>query len=204
MKDAYLFGGEPLISFKEMITLRIPTDLDAAWYAQTVDEWEAVQNRVSEGEAAPSFSSLLKSLWRPSQSLLSHDVFLTGSISVMYGVLSVAREVTRREEGLATSRPAHNSTALYATVEQALAHWESAWQRTCANDDLPWMIPTCTCLLQLARSTLYDISPVDLQIVAGKNFIEGKRKGPADYAKALRRIRSWAREERGRLGVASE
>lgn len=199
-----LFGSaEPIMTLKDMLHLRIPADLDAAWYAQTVDEWEAAVALLDLTKSPPSFVDLLKELWQPGQPNAHKDVCLSGSISLMYGILSVAREVVRREDTILSRRPSCNASSLSATVEQSLALWEQAWRKSGIDIDLPWMVPTCSCVLQLGRSTLYEISPVDLQVVAGKAIIEGKRKGAADYSKALRRIRSWAREPRGRRAVAS-
>jgi hypothetical protein len=205
VKNAILFGsGEPIVTFRDTLTLQIPADLNAAWFAQTVEEWEAAVQRLDRFEDPRSFLDLLKELWRPNHPTAHKDVNLSGSISLMYGILAVAREVVQREDTILSQRSDSNASSLNVTVENSLALWEQAWRDSSLDSDLPWMIPTCTCVLQLGRSALYEISPVDLQVVAGKAIIEGRRRGPSDYNKSLRKIRLWAREARGRRAVASE
>jgi hypothetical protein len=205
VKNALLFGsGDPIVTFRDMLNLQIPADLDAAWFAQTVEEWEAAVQRLDHSEDSHSFVGLLKELWRPNQPTKQQDSNLSGSISLMYGILAVARQVVHREDTILSQRADCNASSLNVTVENSLALWEQAWRDSSLDSGLPWMIPTCTCVLQLGRSTLYEISPADLQLVAGKATIEGRRKGPADYNKSLRKIRLWAREARGRRAVASE
>ncbi|ETN44352.1 uncharacterized protein HMPREF1541_10532 [Cyphellophora europaea CBS 101466] len=202
VKHAFLFGGEPTMTFRDMMNLRIPSDLDGAWYAQTSGEWETAMSCVDITATPPSFIELLKEFWRPTASDPYSNSSLSGSITVMYGILSVAREVARREDSVISQRPNHQPSSLGNTVERSLVVWEQSWRTARSNSNLPWMVPSCTCVLQLAQSTLYDVSPVDLQVIAGKHVIEGKRKGPTDYSNAQRKIRLWAKEERGRKGVA--
>jgi hypothetical protein len=203
VKNAMLFGTESVMSFRDMANLRIPTDLDAAWYAQSVEEWEAAWSARELDDVAETFSTLLKELWRPSRSRASVNTSPSGSIALLYGIVSVAREVARREDSVLAGRTKHGISSLSITIDQSLVNWENAWMKTNSNADLPWMVPTCDCLLQLARSTLFAISPVDLQIVAGKDVVEGRRKGRADYSAALRNVRIWAKV-RGVVGAKRE
>lgn len=204
VKNALLFGGEPLMSFKDMMDLRIPGDTDAAWFAQNLSEWEAATSKLSAeltNSTPQSFVALLKDLWQSVTPSVNSDGRASGSITQMYGILSIARELARREDNVLLQKPGQMST-LATTVERSLTMWERAWRKSAIGSEIPWMLPTCTCLLQLARNTLFEISPVELQIVAGRDVIEGKRRGRADYESALRKIKSWAKHQRGRQGVA--
>lgn len=202
VKNALLFGGEPTMTFLDMVNLRLPVDVDEAWYAQTSGEWEAARAGVELTTRPRPFVEMLKAFWQPSLVDPCSNGRVSGSITLMYGILSVAREVTRREDSIISRRPTYNPSSLANTVERSLAAWEQAWRSAVVDCQLPWMVPTCTCVLQLARSTLYEISPVDLQVLAGKDEIEGKRKLPADYANARRKVRMWAKGERGLRGVS--
>ena len=189
------------MTYRDVTNLRMPRDRSMAWYAQSSDEWHAAMATTTPNPGSSSFITLLKELWHPSNSELSSDEHLLGTITLMYGILSVAREVSRREDSVIAQRPSPKSSSLSKTVQRALSLWETAWQKAALKYEVPWMVPTCTCVLQLARCTLYEISPVDLQVVAGKSSIDGKRKSPADYINARRRIKAWAREERGLMGI---
>ena len=56
-------------------------------------------------------------------------------------------------------------------------------------------------MFQMAH-TLYEISPSDLQMLAGKEVIEGKRSRASDYLKSKRKIRKWAKQEPALMGVS--
>jgi hypothetical protein len=202
VKNALLFGGEPLMSFRDMMDLRIPSDTDAAWYAQSMEEWHIMISARPDSladHAAQSFVGLLKDLW---QSRSTDGGSSMRSITLMYGILSIARELVRRDDTIvATTKPARTS-ALAITVERSLTIWEQSWLKAVHDTEIPWMLPTCTCLLTLARHTLFEVSPVDLQVVAGGHIIDGKRRGRADYANALRKVKAWARDDRGLKGLS--
>jgi hypothetical protein len=126
---------------------------------------------------------------------------LPGSVTLCYGILSIAREAVRREDSIVATRASY-PPSLTRTVDRTLDLWEQAWRESIAEADVPWMQPECTCLLQLARNTLFQVSPVDLQIVAGRDMVEGKSRGRADYTSAQRRIKTWAKSESGIHGVS--
>ena len=190
------------MTFRDVADLRPPRDTDAVWYAQTTEEWEyAILQSESNDSASLSFTALLKKLWQSPTQISFESARQPGSITLMYGILSVAREVLRRGSSTVLLHTKPNS-AVGDSVERSLTRWEQAWQKTILETNLPWRLPTCTCLLQLARSTLFEISPIDLQLTAGKDVVEGRRRGRADYANAQRRIKTWARSERGRRGVS--
>lgn len=191
------------MSFKDIMELRIPSDTDAAWYAQSIEEWQTAMStrRVGQSDnSSQSFVGLLKDLWQSRASEGQSSRHCSSSITLMYGILSIARELVRRDDTIVATKASRTSTLAH-TVENSLALWEQAWRKAIHSTEIPWMMPTCSCLLQLARNTLFEISPVDLQVVAGGHVVDGKRRGRADYANALRKIKLWAREERGIKGM---
>jgi hypothetical protein len=50
--------------------------------------------------------------------------------------------------------------------------------------------------------TLHEVGAVDLQMIAGKEVIEGVRMRLSDYAKSQRKIRRWVKQDYALVGVS--
>jgi len=119
----------------------------------------------------------------------------------MYGLISIARELSHREHHSLSTRSSNTLIWLGNKTRRSFEIWEASWKKVPDNLGLKafaWR--DCLCVIRLAH-TLYEISPMDLQTVAGKEVIEGKRRGAADYSQSKRKLRLWAKHERASLGV---
>jgi hypothetical protein len=128
VKNALLFGGEPHMAFRDIMNLRIPTDRNMAWYAQTSEEWETAISNVEMSADPHSFFELIKEFWQSPHLDLCASERISGSITLMYGILSVARNISWREDNNISQRSSSKSSFLSKTVERALLVWETAWR----------------------------------------------------------------------------
>jgi hypothetical protein len=209
VEHAALHGGEPsLMPFD--LNIRLSASVDA-WYAATPQAWEEALLRPCHMRTSVSLVEILKMLWNPratASAVDSSDSFPHGCNTALYGLLSIALELRRRKEVkfLDPSSNAGISTSLASlgnTVIQSLRNWEPLWAKVAVPDGLTasFLWRDCSCMIYLAY-TLYEIGPVDLQTVAGKMVIEGKRRGATDYAKSRRKTARWVKEDRAWLGLA--
>lgn len=198
VKNAILHGGDVTMTPFEL-NLRLSFSEDA-WYAKNHQDW-AHFLRARSGEQV-SFITMLKRSWNPQSFTQNPDKLPRGSKIIMYGLVSIAHELSRREDNSLSSRSNLSLLSLGRTVKQSLDQWEASWGKMTVRRGLQsYAWRNCTCVLRLSH-TLYEIGPVDLQTVAGKEIIEGKRRGAADYAHSRRKIRQWAKQDRALLGVS--
>lgn len=198
--NAILHGGETAMTPFEL-NLRLPFSEDA-WYAASPTEWAHIMSQGTE-EPVP-FLTMLRRSWNPRPSNLTTEILPRGSNVILYGLISIARELLRREDNSLSSRSSNTLPSLGYTVKRSLESWEALWKRTPVGYGLKafaWR--NCACMIRLAH-TLYEIGPGDLQTVAGKEIIEGKRRGVTDYAKSKRKLRLWVKHDRALLGVSRE
>lgn len=172
-----------------------------AWWATSHTEWKDFMKRRSEHPL--SLVPLLKRFWNLSASNLLTDDLPRGSNILLYGLISIAQELSRREESPLYNRVSNVRTSLWDTVKRSLNNWETLWTKVAipAGITSSFLWRNCTCVLRLAH-TLYEVSPVDLQTIAGQEVIEGKRRGPKDYAKSRRKLRMWVQEDRAWICVS--
>lgn len=180
------------------LNLRLPFSEDA-WYAASPREWAQLLKHTTEEPL--SFLPMLKKSWNPLMAKISTEALPRGANIIMYGLISIARELSRREDNSLSNRSPNTLVSLGQTVRRSFDGWEVSWKKvpvTLGLKSYAWR--NCLCVIRLAH-TLYEISPVDLQTVAGKEIVEGKRRGAADYAQSKRKLRLWVNHDRASLGV---
>jgi len=200
VKHAILHGAETSMTPFEL-NLRLPF-CEGAFYASNPKDWAHIMSVQSE-EPVP-FLPMLKRCWNPQPSNRLTEALPRGGDVIMYGLISIARELARREDNSLSNRPSNALVSLGNTVRHSLDIWEATWKQVPVSEDLrSWNWRNCSCLIRLAH-TLYEIGPVDLMTVAGKEIIEGKRRGAADYAWSKRKLRQWVKHDRAALGLHGE
>lgn len=180
------------------LNLRLPFSEDA-WYATSAPEWAQLLGTTTDEPV--SFLPMLKKSWNPPSAKSLTETLPRGANIIMYGLISIARELSHREHHSLSTRSSNTLIWLGNKTRRSFEIWEASWKKVPANLGLKafaWR--DCLCVIRLAH-TLYEISPMDLQTVAGKEIIEGKRRGAADYAQSKRKLRLWAKHERASLGV---
>lgn len=179
--------------------LQLPYSEDA-WCSDNVTEWVTAIRKKSKPPVL--FLTMLKQFWNSSYSTHRLPQACPGdSKVVLYGIMSIACDMRRRDDNTFSARPKDSLSSLNAKVLKSFESWVMWWDRYRAPMDLEiYLWRNCTCMLRLAY-TLYEIGPVELQAAAGRDNVEGKRIGTADYARAKRKIRAWAKEERSMLAV---
>lgn len=180
------------------LNLRLPFSEDA-WYAATAPEWAQLLSTTTEEPV--SFLPMLKKSWNPLSTKILTETLPRGANIIMYGLISIARELSHREHNSLSNRSSNSLVWLGHKIRRSFEMWEASWKKVPASLGLKtfaWR--NCLCVVRLAH-TLYEISPVDLQTVAGKEVIEGKRRGAADYAQSKRKLRLWVKHDRASLGV---
>lgn len=201
MKHYLLHGGEPNLTPFDL-NLRLCWSEDA-WYATSSSEWAHFLSL--NGKDAIPFVDILKMLWNPRANALPAEKVPRGSNIVLYGLVSIARELCRRKYDHIPDQSGDTLTSLGTTFGRSLNNWEHIWNKIAVPKGLTsrFLWRSCSCIIHLAR-TLYEISPIDLQTVAGKDIIEGKRRGAADYARSRRKISRWAKQDRALVGVSGQ
>lgn len=174
---------------------------ESSWYAQTFEEWNTM--RIDEREESLPFLTMLKRSWNPQGAGLPPDTLPSGSMVILYGVIAIARAIVIQENNTFTATSKGSLSSLGTTVQRSLDSWKNSWGKSQTRSIYPTVYQwrKCLCLFQLSH-TLYELSPVDLQTLAGKETIEGKRIGPQDYAKSRKKLRAWVKQDRAFLGVS--
>ncbi|KAH8891933.1 hypothetical protein GQ53DRAFT_140523 [Thozetella sp. PMI_491] len=199
VKHCILHGGEPtMVPFDLNIKLYGSED---AWYATSASEWAHLF--ALNAKDSFYFIDFLKMLWNPRAKTLKSEKLPRGSNIALYGIVSVARELCRRNDLRFLDQSGDSLMSLGKTVSHSLANWELLWRKVAIPSGLTsnFLWRDCTCMLNLAY-TLYEIGPVDLQTVAGKDMIEGKKRVAADYVRSRRKMSRWVKEDRAWLGVS--
>ncbi|KEZ42270.1 hypothetical protein SAPIO_CDS6129 [Scedosporium apiospermum] len=202
VKHALLHGGETsMMPFDLNIRLYATED---AWYAFTPEEW--TRELATNTQKPISFIDMLKMLWNPrvTNTAVVPEPLPRGSNIALYGLVSIARELRRRKEISFLNRTGDASLAsLGSTAIHSLQNWEPMWDKVAVPNGLTatYLWRDCSCMIHLAY-TLYEVGPVDLQMVAGKTIIEGKRRGAAGYAKSRRKMGRWVKEDRAWLALS--
>ena len=204
VKHALLHGGETsMMPFDLNIRLYATED---AWYAFTPEEW--TKELATNTQKPISFIDMLKMLWNPrvTNTAVVPEPLPRGSNIALYGLVSIARELRRRKGISFLNRTGDASLAsLGSTAIHSLQNWEPMWDKVAVPNGLTatYLWRDCSCMIHLAY-TLYEVGPVDLQMVAGKTIIEGKRRGAAEYAKSRRKMGRWVKEDRAWLALSRE
>jgi hypothetical protein len=194
-----MHGGElTMVPFDLNIKLYGSED---AWYANSASEWARLF--ALNAKDTISFIDLLKMLWNPRAKSLKSGKLPRASNIALYGLISIARELCRRNDLRFLDQSGDSLISLGRTVGHSLANWGFLWSKVAIPSGLTsnFLWRDCTCMLNLAH-TLYEIGPVDLQTLAGKDMIEGKKRVAADYARSRRKIGRWVKEDRAWLGVS--
>ncbi|EXJ88751.1 hypothetical protein A1O1_05683 [Capronia coronata CBS 617.96] len=200
VKHAILYGAETSMTPFEL-NLKLPFCEDA-FYATNPTDWANIMS-VQSDEPVP-FLPRLKRFWSLQSSKMLTEALPRGGDVIMYGLIWIARELARREDNSLSNRSSNALLSLGNTVRRSFEIWEVAWKQIPISDGMrSWNWRNCSCVIRLAH-TLYEIGPVDLQTVAGKEIIEGKRRGAADYAWSKRKLRQWVKHDRAALGLHCE
>lgn len=155
------------------LNLRLPFSEDA-WYATSATEWAQLFRGTTEVAEPVSFLPMLKKSWNPHSTKILTEALPRGASIIMYGLISIARELSHREDNSLSNRSSNSLVWLGHKTRRSFEMWEASWKKVPAPMGLKkfaWR--DCLCVIRLAH-TLYEISPVDLQTVAGKEIIEGK------------------------------
>ncbi|KAI1621502.1 hypothetical protein EDD37DRAFT_652867 [Exophiala viscosa] len=117
-------------------------------------------------------------------------------------MVAIARETVKQRENVFTNQ----STQSLEMVADTMQRYLKAWDRNRNHNRVSTTIQSylwrnCSCMVRLSH-TLYEITPMDLQLVAGMNPIEGKFHSAADYMKSKGKIRAWAKQRRSLSGVS--
>lgn len=185
------------------LNLRLPFSEDT-WYATSATEWAQLFTGKTEEAEPVAFLPMLKKSWNPQSTKILTETLPRGASIIMYGLISIARELCHREDNSLSNRSSNSLVWLGSKTRRSFEIWEASWKKVPAPLGLKsfaWR--DCLCVVRLAH-TLYEISPMDLQTVAGKEVIEGKRRGAADYAQSKRKLRLWAKHDRASLGASCE
>lgn len=201
VQHVILHGGDMCMSPFEL-KLQLPHS-EAAWSTDSVDTWAAALRKTST--EPPQFPSMLKQFWNASPTAHRLPQAYPGdSTVIMYGIMSIACDMKRRDDHTFSVRPKDSLSALNGKLLKSFESWVSWWDRNREPLGLEiWVWRNCSCMLRLAY-TLYEIGPVELQAAGGRDLVEGKHIGTAEYARAKRKIRVWAREDRALLAVSSK
>lgn len=211
VEHAVLHGGEPsMMPFD--LNIRLSASVDA-WYATSPEGWEQALLHPLHMRKSVSFLEILKMLWNPritTPAAASSETLPRGSNIALYGLISIALELRRRKEVRFLDRHAGTGAgtslaSLGNTVIHSLRNWEPLWARVAVPNGLTarFLWRDCSCIIHFAY-TLYEVGPIDLQTVAGKTLIEGKRRSAADYVRSRRKMGRWVKEDRAWLGLARE
>ena len=201
VQHVILHGGDMCMSPFEL-NLQLPHS-EAAWATDSVDTWAAALRKTST--EPPQFLTMLKQFWNASSTAHRLPQAYPGdSTVILYGIMSIACDMKRRDDHTFSARPKDSLSALNGKLLKSFESWVSWWDRNREPLGLEIFVwRNCSCMLRLAY-TLYEIGPVELQAAGGRDVVEGKHIGMAEYARAKRKIRAWAREERALLAVSSK
>jgi len=181
------------------LNLELPC-CDKAWWANSVEEWRDALAEESQG--SQRFLPVLKQFWNSSARNQPPYSYPRDSKVVMYGIISIASEMRRREDNSFSLTPKENLFSLSSRVQKSFEGWVAWWGSNLINLGLEtfsfWR--NCCCMFKVAH-TLYEVGAVDLQMIAGKEVIEGVRRRPPDYARSQRKIRRWVKQEYALVGV---
>jgi hypothetical protein len=150
----------------------------------------------------PRFLAVIKRFWNSSTKPQFPLPCPRTSRIIMYGIVSIACEMRLRDDNQFSGKTRDAILSLNSRVRKSFESWLT-WFATAKNfrfDVVPWK-RNCPCMFRLAH-TLYEITSVDLQTVAGKEVIEGRRVRPSDYTKSKRKVKTWVKEERALIGLS--
>lgn len=201
IQQSLLHGGEFWLS-PFYLTLRLPEG-DEAWFCPSLETWLR-RARPAELEM-PDFLSALKLFWN-SQTITKAPRTLPRAVKLlMYGILALAHDMKHRNDNSFSSRTAYTSEALGSRVSRSFQTWLQWWDQTCHQPHLEtiYLWRNCACAFRLGH-TLYEVNASDWRILVGVDSIDGRRVASAEYGRAKRNIRNWARSERAGLGLRSE
>ncbi|KIV78391.1 hypothetical protein PV11_10113 [Exophiala sideris] len=198
VKHSLLHCGNLTISPAD-VHLSLPL-LEDAWYLNSAEEWTAAMSLVKENSRR--FISILEEEWASPRSDKSGNDLQSSSNAILYGMVAVARGTVKQRENAFTNKSAQSLEMVADTMQRYL----KAWDRTKTHIRVSTTIQSflwrnCSCMARLSH-TLYEITPMDLQIVAGKNPVEGKFHSAADYMRSKCKIRAWAMQRRSLSGVS--
>ena len=167
---------------------------------------EVWRTAVVEEEQGPQrFLPVLKQFWNSSARNQLPYSYPRDSKIVMYGIISIASEMRRREDNSFSLTPKESLFSLSSRMQKSFEGWVGWWGSNLINLSLEafsfWR--NCCCMFKVAH-TLYEVGAVDLQMLAGKEVIDGVRIRPPDYAKSQRKIRRWVKQEYTLVGVSCE
>jgi len=196
VQQSVLFGEKSSMSPFEL-NLTLPST-EAAWTADTLQSWNDVL-RQSPLEP-PLFLNMLKQFWNiPITRAVASPIMAQPSDArvVLHGVISIASESWRRQQD---STPSIATTTAITDTAQTLGartiasfrKWIVWWNGDAKHfrvQGFNWA--SCDCFYRLAQ-TLCEVTANDLQIAAGRDSLHGKTITSIDYARARRRIRTWA------------
>lgn len=195
-KQSVLHGSELMMSPVD-IHLVLPLS-EEAWYVNSAEDWTDAMSTV-EGRPL-KFISILKNEWAASPAYQDGKL-LNCSKAVLHGMVAVAKEKAKQSDNTLTNKPTQSLEDVADTVRQYLRTLESSTNQNRISATIrSFLWRSCFCMARLAH-TLYEITAIDLQTVAGKNPIEGRFRGTSDYLKSKSRIRSWSTQRRSLLGV---
>ncbi|KIW16538.1 hypothetical protein PV08_03726 [Exophiala spinifera] len=196
IKQSILHGGE-LVLHPVDVHLTLPIS-EEAWYVNSAEDWADTLLQVIEQQ--PQLISILKDEWTISP-LYRPKRLLTYSNAVLHGMIAIAREKVKRSDNVFANKSSESLENVADIMRQYLVALESSKNQNQLSPSIrSYLWRSCFCMARLAY-TLYEVTAIDLQTVAGKNPIEGKFCGTSDYLKSKSRIRSWATQRRSLLGV---
>jgi hypothetical protein len=189
------------------LNLAVPAS-DPVWFAEACERWIAALKNPQSSDSSPEpprFLNMLKRFWNSSTSQQLPLLGPRGSRIIMYGIMSIACEMRLRDDNAFAGKTRNGTSSLGLQVRKSFEAW-MAWL-TLGKDFIvngiavPDLKGNCRCMFRLAH-TLYEITSIDLQTVAGKDIIEGKRIRASDYNRSKRKVRIWAKEERALVGLS--
>jgi hypothetical protein len=144
--------------------------------------------------------------------------FSRGSRIIMYGILAIAWDIRHRSDtdfcrfvqrhknyrDKLLSKSDWTSTELSSHIEKSVEEWVSWWTSQVLSLSLKHVAYTwrnCPCMFRLAH-TLYEIGSLDLQIISGREIIEGKKVKTSEYLSSRRRIKQWVRQNSALNGTS--
>lgn len=182
------------------LNIELPSS-ENVWFSPTFEKWKECIAEIQQ--RSQRFLPVLKQFWNCSSWNQLPFSYPRDSKVVMYGILSIASEMRHREDNSFSLTPKDSLSSLSSRVQKSFEGWVGWWGSNLINRELGTFFSwrNCSCLFKLAH-TLYEIGPVDLQMIAGKEIIEGRRMRPPNYAKSQRRMRKWVKQGYALVGVS--
>jgi hypothetical protein len=199
IQQTLLHGGDVSLN-PFSLNIRLP-DSDDAWYATNPEKWAAIYE--SQPTEPPYFLALLKSFWNSSTIKPAPSTFPRGCKALMYGILSIAYDLRRRDDNSFLQKLLYSPESLGVKVRKSFEKWLQWWDQTYNHPQMEtvhlWR--NCACVFRLGH-TLYEVGTVEWRAIAGEDIIDGRRIGATEYLKAKRKIKAWVKQERAKIGLS--